>query len=138
MSLHLLDTDHISLIQYRNQKVIARWGEFPVSDVAVSIISYEEQFRGWLNVIKRAQTPDRFEEAYRWLGEFERLYCRFRILGFDRSAATMYETLRQTHRRAGKMDLRIAAIALSTNATLVTRNTQDFITISNLSLDNWA
>jgi tRNA(fMet)-specific endonuclease VapC len=50
----------------------------------------------------------------------------------------MYETLRQTHRRAGKMDLRIAAIALSTNATLVTRNTQDFITISNLSLDNWA
>ncbi len=36
------------------------------------------------------------------------------------------------------MDLRIAAIALANNATLVTRNTQDFIEIENLTLENWA
>jgi predicted nucleic acid-binding protein len=36
------------------------------------------------------------------------------------------------------MDLRIAAIALAQSAILVTRNTQDFIDIENLNLENWA
>lgn len=34
--------------------------------------------------------------------------------------------------------LQIAATALLFNATLVTRNTQDFMSIANLRLDNWA
>ena len=36
------------------------------------------------------------------------------------------------------MDLQIAATALELEATLVTRNTQDFIDIENLRLENWA
>ncbi len=36
------------------------------------------------------------------------------------------------------MDLRVAATALARDAILVTRNTQDFNSIANLRLDNWA
>ena len=136
-ALYLLDTDHITLLQYNNARLLARCNQEAETDVVVSIISYEEQFRGWLNTISQAKTPDRFTLAYLSLSEFERFYCKFRVLSFDIRAASIYETLRKTHRRSGKMDLRIAAIALAVNATLVTRNTQDFISIANLRLDNW-
>jgi len=59
-------------------------------------------------------------------------------MNFDQTAANIYETLRRTYRRSGKMDLRIAATALTYNLTLVTRNTRDFNSIANLRLDNWA
>jgi tRNA(fMet)-specific endonuclease VapC len=45
--------------------------------------------------------------------------------------------LRSLHRRTGTMDLKIAATVLSNDAILVTRNTQDFIAIANLRLENW-
>lgn len=138
MPLYLLDTDHITLLQHNNARLLARCSKEDEADVVVSIISYEEQFRGWLNLISKAKTPDRFDSAYLSLSEFERFYCRFRLLSFDAKAAYIYESLRKLHRRSGKMDLRIAAIALSINATLVTRNTQDFISIANLRLENWA
>ncbi len=138
MPLYLLDTDHISLLQYNNAQVLARYRQMAKTDVVVSIVSFEEQFRGWLTTISQAKTPDRFALAYLSLSEFERFYCKFRVLSFDGKAASIYETLRKTHRRTGKMDLRIAATALAINAALVTRNTQDFISIANLRLDNWA
>lgn len=138
MPLYLLDTDHITLLQYNNARVLSRYRQEAETDVAVSIISYEEQFRGWLKTISQAKKPERFALAYLALSEFERFYCKLRVLSFDSKAAFTYETLRKMHRRAGKMDLRIAATALAVNATLVTRNTRDFIAITNLRLDNWA
>lgn len=60
------------------------------------------------------------------------------MLDFDKVASTNFESLRKTHRRLGTMDLRIAAIAITQNVILVTRNTQDFIDIENLTLENWA
>lgn len=136
MPLYLLDTDHIKLLQYNNARLLARYRQEAETDVVVSIISYEEQFRGWLTTINQAKTSERFVLAYLSLSEFERFYCKLRVLSFDSKAAFIYETLRKTHRRAGKMDLRIAATALAVDATLVTRNTQDFISITNLRLDN--
>ena len=53
-----------------------------------------------------------------------------RTLPFDHAAAELYADLVASRRRAGRPisipDAQIAAIALSRNATLVTRNTRDF------------
>jgi len=36
------------------------------------------------------------------------------------------------------MDLKIAAIVLTNDATVITRNTQDFAHVSNLKFEDWS
>lgn len=64
-------------------------------------------------------------------------FNRIRILDFDQSACESYTELKQTKIRVGTQDLRIAAIAISNNATLVTRNFRDFSRIPNLKFEDW-
>ena len=63
------------------------------------------------------------------------------ILNFDRDAESCYNNLRQKNRALAKRrlekDLRIASIALVQNATVVTRNYQDFVQVPNLTIENW-
>lgn len=76
--------------------------------------------------------------AYESLCKMRDLFCGLTMLDFNLQAALIYDDLRQRYRRSGKHDLQIAATALAHDLTLVTRNTQDFISIANLRLDNWA
>lgn len=138
MPLYLLDTDHLSLIQRNVDKVVLRFLTTPPTEVGATIISYEEQVRGRLARLNQARTPASQQEAYAQLRQTQNFYCRLRLVDFDVPAITIYEALRSKHRRADTMDLRIAATALSHNAILVTRNTQDFAPIENLPLENWA
>ncbi len=135
--IYLLDTDHITLLQWGNEKVTARYDE--LRDVTfISSSSYEEQLRGWLALINRADKPEKVNYAYVSLEEMLDFFCDTPMLSFTPAAITLYQSLRHLYRRKGKMDLQIAATALAHDATLVTRNTQDFIDIENLRLDNWA
>ncbi len=63
------------------------------------------------------------------------------ILPFDQAAASWYGKERARLQRQGKTcayaDGEIAAIAVTQQLTLVTRNTQDFGNFQNLSLQNW-
>ena len=58
-------------------------------------------------------------------------------VSFDTNAYAQSAILRQQFRRLGTRDLRIAAIALSINATVITRNAKDFGQIPNLSIEDW-
>ena len=135
--IYLLDTDHITLLQHGHEKVSTRFRELR-GETVVCVSSYEEQMRGWLAVINQANNPEKIAYAYRSLEEMFRFFSDMPFVGFNPAAITIYQTLRQRHRRQGKMDLQIAATALELEATLVTRNTQDFIDIENLRLENWA
>jgi tRNA(fMet)-specific endonuclease VapC len=63
------------------------------------------------------------------------------ILPFDQAAADWYAKERARLQRQGETcayaDGEIAAIAVTQNLILVTRNTQDFDNFQNLKLDNW-
>ncbi len=136
--LYLLDTDHISLLQRGHPTASAKYRLMKDEAVFVSVISYEEQLRGRLAVVSQSKTPESLLMAYYRLGEMQKYFCRFRMLGFTDAEHVIFVVLRQKHRRQGKMDLRIAATALANDAILVTRNTQDFADIENLKLENWA
>ena len=63
------------------------------------------------------------------------------VLPFDQAAADWYAKERARLQRQGKTcayaDGEIAAIAVSHNLTLVTRNTKDYASFQNLALENW-
>jgi tRNA(fMet)-specific endonuclease VapC len=65
-------------------------------------------------------------------------YQTVQVLPYNDEAATKFEQLRQQKIRIGAQDLRIAAIVLSHQATLITRSTRDFSRVPDLSLADWS
>lgn len=63
----LLDTDHVSLDQRGHRLVRTRVMAAGPAVVGISIITVEEQLRGWLAVVRAATTPEARETAYRRL-----------------------------------------------------------------------
>jgi tRNA(fMet)-specific endonuclease VapC len=136
----ILDTDHLSEFDRGSrsgQKLserLAASGE----EVAATIVSAEEQLRGWLAQIHRLNTdPHGQVTAYnRLLGRLE-FYGSWTVLPWNESAADRFVTLRKQGVRIGPMDLKIACIVLEHNARLLTCNTADFLKVPGLRWDNW-
>lgn len=106
-------------------------------DVAVTIISFEEQARGWLAYLARARSLTHQVEAYTRLRRLLENYHWIPLLDFDSAASIEFQRLKQSRLRVGTMDLRIAAIALALGATLVTRNQTDFEQVPGLIAEDW-
>lgn len=64
-------------------------------------------------------------------------FCKLQILPFDQEAADTFHRLKGDRFRPGTMDLKIAAICLAHEATLLTRNLRDFEQIPGLRVENW-
>ena len=137
--MYLLDTDHISLMDRggsAGQAILSRLTRVPPDDVSASIISYEEQIRGWMSIIAQTQTLEQQLPLYRELERLLRFYCITPLLPFDAKAADHFTRLKQARVRIGTMDLKIAAIALANGATLLTRNRADFDRVPGLRVED--
>jgi tRNA(fMet)-specific endonuclease VapC len=138
--MYLLDTDHISLIHRggtEGRRIQSRLASVPPEQVFLSIVSYEEQMRGWLADIARARSVAQQKPRYEELNRMLNLYCTTPLLPFDDAAITVFQNLWLLRLRVGTMDLKIAAIALANDATLLTRNLADFGRIPNLRAEDW-
>jgi tRNA(fMet)-specific endonuclease VapC len=135
----LLDTDHMSLLQRGGPEsgaIARRLRQVPPDDVATTIVSFEEQTKGWLARLARARTADRLRSDYAELKRLLRNYCDIAVVEFDAAAADVYTQLNQQRLRIGAMDLKIAAIALANNATVLTRNARDFQRVPGLRFED--
>lgn len=102
----------------------------------------EQQFTSAITVgemVYGAYRSDRPDHFLRQLEE--RLWPNIRILPFDRTAAETYGRLRAQLEEAGvplaEPDLRIAAIALTHDLTIVTGNVRHFSRLPGLRTENW-
>jgi tRNA(fMet)-specific endonuclease VapC len=77
-------------------------------------------------------------DAYRLWTETTEALAEFAILTFDEPAIRRYETLVRRRLNVGRIDLRIAAIALEHAATVVTRNQRDFGRVPGLTIADWS
>jgi tRNA(fMet)-specific endonuclease VapC len=137
----ILDTDLLTILQSGSQpacdKLKQRLDQVPDSDVFTTIISFQEQMRGWLAVLNQARTEKRLLSAYAELQVMLHDFCRLQVLPFDDSAHRIFVELRRQRVRIGTMDLRIAAIASSLDFKVLSRNTSDFAQVPGLQVEDW-
>jgi len=136
--LFILDTDHITLFQRGHPQVVEHLSRVPENLIATSVVTYEEQLRGRLAVVRQANTATHLAVAYLRLHEMQEFFCALHLVSFDLTTASIYETLRKEYRRLGTMDLRIAATAIAIDGVLVTRNESDFGQIADLTTLDWS
>jgi tRNA(fMet)-specific endonuclease VapC len=137
----VLDTDHISFLERaespERQRLLARLEAPGTPDPVVTIVSYEEQVRGWLAKISSARSLRDQIDAYRRLQWQLEHYCALKVLGFDERAAAVFQGLKKSKVKVGTMDLKVAAIVLTEQATLLSRNLRDFMKVPGLKVEDW-
>jgi tRNA(fMet)-specific endonuclease VapC len=138
MSIYILDTDTVSLFQHGHALVCAAVMDHAASDVVISVLTVEEQLSGWYSELRRARKAAVLAAVYQRMADTVHFYAALPILSFTEPAIFRYESLRAAHRRLGKNDLRIAAIALEHGATVVTRNVRDFKAVPGLTVEDWS
>jgi tRNA(fMet)-specific endonuclease VapC len=138
MTVYILDSDHATLHQRDDRAVRQHLAAVPSDQVFITIVTVEEQMRGWLALLRRAQTPEQIIPAYASLHRAVAYFARVHLLDYDEAAANLFAVLRAQKIRIGTQDLRIAAIALATGGVLVTRNRSDFQQVPGLVLEDWS
>jgi tRNA(fMet)-specific endonuclease VapC len=143
MSVLILDSDAVTVLFRRESpihlRLLQRLEREPAEDVATTIVCFHEQMQGWLSVLNRARlAPAQLINAYSRLRVALEEYCGMTILPFDIMAQAKLETVRPQARRVATLDLRIAAIALAHNATLLSRNLRDFRRVPGLLVEDWS
>jgi tRNA(fMet)-specific endonuclease VapC len=138
MTPYVLDTDTLTLFQENDPVVVQRVLQHPRADLALAVLSVEEQLSGWYTRLRRAKKREELARVYgRMTATLESL-ARFQILSFTEPGIVRYEQLFALKLQVAKMDLRIAAVVLDCGGTLVTRNQRDFQRIPGLPLVDWS
>jgi tRNA(fMet)-specific endonuclease VapC len=139
--MFILDTDHFTMLEWGNatigQQLHERIRALPEDEVVTTIITFEEQTRGWLAFQARSRKIAEQVKAYRRLKRHLDAYLEIEVLEFDTAAATLFQTLQNMHLKVGTMDLKIAAIALAHDGTVLTRNSKDFGRVPGLRVEDW-
>ena len=138
--LAVLDTNHLrELISQTSALGVRLRDRLAASEMEVftTIITVEESMQGWMAEVNRHPAGPRQVEGYLRLQQAVEVAVTLGILSFDQDAADMFVTLRAAFRRSGTMDLKIAAICLAHDATLLTRNVGDFGGMEGLRVENW-
>jgi tRNA(fMet)-specific endonuclease VapC len=138
----ILDTDCLSLFEREKHLdfsiLRSNLAHFDSEDISTTIITYEEQMRGWMSYLAKCKTIEQQIVAYERLHQSLENFRKINVLKFDEDSAKTFQDLRSQKIRIGTMDLKIASIALSRNAVLVSRNLKDFEEVPNLVVKDWS
>ncbi len=137
----ILDTDHVSFLQHpdsaEGQTLTRHLRASPDRDIATTVITVEEQLRGWLQVIARYRDLRQQAGYYDRLIEFIRFFGSWKILPVRDASVQAFRGLRTIGAPIAATDLKIAAICLAHGATLLSRNARDFQRVAGLHVEDW-
>ena len=137
--LYVLDTNICQLALAKHNLILERLAraDAETDTIATTIISLDEAVSGWLPLCHDGKRLDKRAWAYGQLLETFTFYRRQLVLPFTPEAAALLARLKKNFQHIGLGDLSIAAIALSVNATVVTRNVVDFERVPDLRIEDW-
>lgn len=137
----ILDTDLITILQRRSQpaydRLQARLQARSTDDVCVTVVSFQEQARGWLAELNRARKAEKILLAYQGVLDLLHYFCAAKVLPFDQAAQDHFAELTRQRLRIGTLDLRIASIVLAVGGTLLSRNLRHFRQVPGLVVEDW-
>ena len=139
--MFLLDTNALSDLLKEHPKILGRLRAVPEDrPVVTSIISRIEILEGRFASILKAANREELLLAMERLTRDENRLVTLDILPVTEAVANQFELLRANKKlkKMGRPDLLIACVTLAAGATLVTRNTKDFVNVPGLILENWA
>lgn len=64
MSLFVLDSDTLSLLENGHPQILARVATCQVGEIAISVITVDEALRGWFSLVRKAKKPPQLALAY--------------------------------------------------------------------------
>lgn len=138
--MYLLDTDHLSVLERGGEeaeRLKKRLAAVAPNPVAATIVSYEEQTRGWFSYMAKAHSLTEQITVYVYLQRHLQTFCRIPLIAFDDTAAQLVQQFQKSRIRIGTMDMKIAAIAVAQQAILLSRNVSDFRKVPNLRVEDW-
>jgi tRNA(fMet)-specific endonuclease VapC len=139
--MFLLDTDHLVILQRQSEpeygRLRTRMNQHSRASFSLSVVSFHEQVLGANAYISQAKSRSSIVRGYQMLEVSLIDFSYFQVLPFDEPAAIEFDSLRSQGVRVGTMDLRIAAIAVSNDLTVLTRNTVDFQRVPGLRVEDW-
>jgi tRNA(fMet)-specific endonuclease VapC len=138
MTLYVLDTDQLRLFSRGHESVHARLVGLPPEQVAITVVTAEEQLGGWYTQLRQAKNAEKLTRAYKGLFDVLQDLKRIQVLPFTAPAVERYLELRRSLPRLGRMDLAIAAIVLEVQGVLVTRSRNDFEQVPGLPIEDWS
>ena len=135
----VLDTNHFREVAEATARAVrfSKRAEAERAEVFLSIINVQEATSGWLALINRLTAGRDQVRSYASFQKTITAFSKFSILAFDTDAAEIFHKLKRELPRKGTMDLKIAAICLAHDATLLTRNVADFENLAGLRVENW-
>jgi tRNA(fMet)-specific endonuclease VapC len=137
----ILDTNHLTVIQRQNEPAYSHLRirlHQAVSEVGTTIV--RQCRRANARLARCHSSLQEFEQeivAYRQLRLLFTFFSNLPVLNFDELAAVQFSKLQRGRVRLGSMDLKIAAIALSQDALLLSRNLKDFRQVPGLLVQDW-
>ncbi len=134
----LWDTDHLTLFHHGHAAVLQHYSVQPADVVGISAVTIEEVMRGRLAALSRATTGIARVRDYGWLVASVDLFPKFTRVAYDHASENQFQQLLTLKLRIGTQDLKIAAVALANNLTLLTRNRRDFGRVPNPKLEDWS
>lgn len=77
-------------------------------------------------------------ESYGRLKRHLDAFLRLEVQEFDQEAATVFSRLKGSRIHLATMDLKIASIVISRDATLLSRNLGDFRKVPGIKVEDWS
>jgi tRNA(fMet)-specific endonuclease VapC len=137
VSLFLLDTDHVTLYHVGHPQLLQNVARHIADQLAISVITVEEQLMGWQRALHQARDDARREQVYQRMALTVESLSGWLVLPLTRAALARHAALVRQRLNVSSNDLKIAATALENGAIVATRNLRDFRRVPGLLCQDW-
>ena len=135
---YLLDTNILRALADGDPTIDARIDSLGDGVVVVSVVAIREVWKGVLATVTQEESKPsgRLAYAYEYLQDSFHALCDLTPYPYSEEAETLFQSFPAKVKRVGTNDCRIAASAITSGLTVLTRD-KDFAAIPGVSVERW-